>query len=66
MNWFINWYFLLKKIYIQKSKWLWMKEIYYKDIIKWFDILNELIREYNIKKKNIYNMNEIENSIKMF
>ena len=40
-----------------------MKEIYYKDIIEWFNALNELIREYNIKRKNIYNMNEIESSI---
>ena len=42
-----------------------MKEIYYEDIIEWFDELNELIWEYNIKKKNIYNINKIKNSIEI-
>ena len=43
-----------------------MKEIYYEDIIEWFDALNELIWECNIKRENIYNMNKIESSIEIF
>ena len=63
IKWFINRYFLLKWVCIQKIEWLWMKEIYHEDIIEWFDELNKLIWECNIKRENIYNMNEIESSI---
>ena len=42
-----------------------MKEIYHEDIIEWFDELDELIWECNIKRENIYNMDEIRGSIGM-
>ena len=62
---FIDQYSFLKWACVQKIEWLWVKEIYHKDIIEWFDALNELIQKYNIKRKNIYNMNETENSIEI-
>ena len=42
-----------------------MKEIYHEDIVEWFNALNELIQECNIKRENIYNMNETESSIEI-
>jgi hypothetical protein len=42
-----------------------VKEIYREDVIESFDALDELIRECNIKRENIYNMDETGSSIGM-
>ena len=66
MNRFIDRHSLLKRAHIQKIERLRMKEIYHEDIVERFDALNELIWKSNIKRENIYNMNEIESSIETF
>jgi hypothetical protein len=42
-----------------------VKEIYREDVVEWFDALDELIRDCNIKRENIYNMDETGSSIGM-
>jgi hypothetical protein len=60
---FIGRHPLLKRARVQKIERLRVKEIYREDVIEWFDELDKLIRECNIKRENIYNMDETGSSI---
>jgi hypothetical protein len=65
MERFIGRHPLLKRAHVQKIERLRVKEIYREDVIESFDALDELIRECNIKRENIYNMDETGSSIGM-
>jgi DDE superfamily endonuclease/Tc5 transposase DNA-binding domain len=62
---FIGRHPLLKRARVQKIERLRVKEIYRDDVIEWFNDLDTLIWECNIKRENIYNMDETGSSIGM-